>query len=130
MIKTICIAVALIAGLVVAWLWSETRAANAVRPPTGATNLAKFIQFKPDPKEVKRFDYRGQVHIAVIGKPKPSLLSLPSGSPVYIFDSSGALVDWSRDIGDAPHFVGKWGSFSNSTVISIEAAKTLTTSVR
>lgn len=126
MTKKIAIVAALLVCLLLAvWVYSERKGASAVRPPVGGTNLIAFLEARPQPSQIRRFVHEGQMHIEVVGKPVASLLSLPSGPPVYIFDERGALVDWSRDLGDSPSFVHKWGGFSNATAITIEEAKQL-----
>jgi hypothetical protein len=125
MTKKAAIVAALLVCLLAVWVYSEKKGASAVRPPEGGTNLIAFLDARPQPRQIRRFVHDGKTHIEVVGKPVPSLLSLPSGPPAYIFDESGALVDWSRDLGDSPLFVSKWGGFSNATTISINEAKRL-----
>jgi hypothetical protein len=120
----VAILAALFACLLGVWIYSEKKGARAVRPPEGSTNLVAFLEARP-PSQIRKFIHEGNAYIEVIGKPVTSLLSLPSGPPAYIFNENGALVDWSRDIGDDPSFVSRWGGFSNATSISIEEAKQL-----
>jgi hypothetical protein len=112
-------------GLLVAWLYTEKRAAEAVRPPAGGTNLSGFLRARPQPVRIRKLVHNGKVHVEVVGKPYSSPLSLPSGSPAYIFDETGALVDWTADLGDAPSFVKKWGSLTNRNSITVEEATRL-----
>ena len=125
MTKKVTIVAAILGCLLAAWIYSEKKSAQAVRPPTGGTNLVAFLEARPQPNQIRSFVYNGKVHVEIIGKPSISPLSLPSGSPAYIFDETGALVDWSRDLGDNPSFLRKWGGFSNATPISAEEAKQL-----
>jgi len=125
MIKKIAIGAAVVVCLLVAWIYEENRRANAVRPPEGATNLIAFLDARPQPSRIRKFVHNGEVHVEVLGKPIRSPLSVPSGPPAYIFDETGALVDWAADRGENPSFVSKWGTFSNATFISVEEAKRL-----
>lgn len=125
MTKKIAIVAALLVCLLAAWIYSEKKSAKAVRPPVGVTNLVAFLEARPQPSKIRKFVHNGKMHVEVVGKPDTSPLSLPSGSPAYIFDETGALVDWTSDLGDAPAFVSKWGGLSNATFISVEEAKQL-----
>lgn len=123
--KNVAIVAAVLACLLGVWIYSEKKGASAVRPPEGATNLVAFLEARPQPRQIRKFIHDGKTYIEVIGKPVTSLLSLPSGPPAYIFNENGALVDWSRDVGDNPLFANKWGGFSNATSLSVEEAKQL-----
>lgn len=125
MIKNVLIVTAILVCLFAAWIYSEKKSVQAVRPPKGGTNLVAFLQARPQPNQIRSFVHNGKVHVEVIGKPIVSPLSLPSGPPAYIFDETGSLVDWSRDLGNNPSFTRKWGNFSNATPISAEEAKQL-----
>lgn len=125
MTKKLVIVAALLACLLAAWIYAEKKSVTAVRPSSAATNLVAFLQTQPQPNQIRSFVHSGKVHVQVIGKPSISPLSMPSGSPAYIFDETGALVDWCRDLGDQPSFAKKWSSFSNATPISAEEAKQL-----
>lgn len=123
--KTIVILAAVIVCWLIAFVYRAKKVGDSLAPPQGATNLTSFVQLRPQYIEIRKFVLNGRLHLEVIGKPIVSRLSLPSGSPVYIFDETGTLVDWAADSGDAPSFVAKWGSFSNATSINLEDAKKL-----
>lgn len=125
MIKNIVSVAALLVCLVAVWIYAENKSAKALRPPAGGTNLVAFLEERPQVNQIRRFVHNGKLHVEVIGKASVSALSLPSGSPAYIFDETGALVDWCRDLGDNPSFVKKWGGFTNANQISAEEAKQL-----
>ena len=124
-VEKIAIVVGLLVCLLAAWIYTEKKGAKAVRPPAGVTNLIAFLEARPQSAEIRKFVHNEKVHLEVIGEPFQSALSVPSGPPAYIFNESGALVDWCRDLGDQPSFVAKWGGFSNATPISVEEAKQL-----
>jgi len=125
MVKIIAIVAALALCLLVAAVYTEKKNADKLSPPVGVTNLVAFLEARPQPTKIRKFVQNGKVHVEVIGKPIISPLSLPSGPPAYVFDDTGALVDWTSDRGDTPRFVKKWGSFSNATFISVDEAKAL-----
>jgi hypothetical protein len=108
------------------WLYSESRNRKAVRPPEGATNLTSFLQARPDVGNVQRFTNRGKTYLEIIGRVPNSWFSLPSGTPTYVFDKTGALVDWAADLGEASEFLSRWGNFSNAIPITMDEAKALT----
>src|SRR5437870_12907163 len=102
MTKNIAIIAAVFVCLLAAWIYSEKKSAKAVRPPAGVTNLVAFLEARPQPSKICKFVHKGRVHVEVVGKLIISPLSVPSGPPVYIFDETGALVDWTGDLGDNP----------------------------
>jgi hypothetical protein len=123
--KTTVIVAASLVCIVAAWIYAENKSANAVRPPKGVTNLVAFLQERPQVNQIRKFVHNGKLHVEVIGKASLSALTLPSGSPAYIFDETGALVDWCGDLGDNSSFVKKWGGFTNASQLSAEEAKQL-----
>lgn len=125
MSKKAVIAGAVLVCLLAVLIYAEKRSAQAVRPPTSATNLLAFLEARAEATSIRKFTHNAKVYVVVIGKPHVSPLSLPSGSPAYIFNETGALVDWCRDLGDNPSFVKKWGGFSNATTITFQQAKQL-----
>jgi hypothetical protein len=125
MIKRIAIAVAILVCLLAAWIYAEKRSARSIRPTARETNLVTFLEERTEVTRLRKFTHNGKPYVEVIGKPQVSLLSLPSGSPAYIFDETGTLVDWCSDLGDNQSFARKWGGFSNGTSISSDEAKQL-----
>ncbi len=43
-------------------------------------------------------------HVCLFGDIDSVMWTLPSGPPAYLFDSSGALVDYTHDVGDSTKF--------------------------
>lgn len=125
MTKKIAIVSIILVCLLAAWICSEMTNSKAVRPPAGATNLIAFLEARPQFRGIHKFEHNQKMYLEVIGEPSQSALSLPSGSPAYIFDGYGALVDWCRDLGDQPSFARKWGGFSNAVLINPEEARQL-----
>ncbi|MBI3922523.1 MAG: hypothetical protein HY318_13960 [Armatimonadetes bacterium] len=64
--------------------------------------------------EARRVAVRGVYYTFARG-PLVSWGNVPSGPPMYIFDSQGHLVDYTLDVGDDPRFADKWihGTTSN-----------------
>ena len=116
LIKKLAPATAVAAGLFAAQIWIETinERRGRINPPEGEVYLSDFLDSGRKTHEVRQFVYDQRNHTAVFGVARMFLTSLPSGPPVYVFDEHGLLIDWSRDIGDNPKFVEKWGAFSNS----------------
>lgn len=113
----------LVIGLLAAWIYKEHRRADAVRLPEGGTNLIRFLEARPEPSRIGKFVHDETVYTEVLGRPVMSPLSVPPGPPAYVFDETGALVDWTGDRGDDPAFVRRWGSLSNAMFISVNEAK-------
>ncbi len=61
----------------------------------------------------------GTNYFAAFG-PIRAPLALPSGPPVYVFDTNGMMIDWTLDNGESPRFQKEWASFTEKR-ISIEA---------
>jgi hypothetical protein len=97
----------LLVFLIGAWIYSEKKGAEAVRPPAGGTNLVAFLEARPKFIQIRKFVHDGKVYLEVAGQAKPSSLSLPSGPPACIFDETGAMVGWSGDLGDDSSFEKK-----------------------
>jgi hypothetical protein len=110
-------------ALVAAWIWTENRNAELLYPPSGATNILTFLEVRTNYVHLGRFTNGGDAYFEVVGEMSRSLLA--SGPPIYIFDGSGALVDWSGNSGDDTSFVFKWASSSNAASISSEEVKQL-----
>lgn len=121
-----CVGVMIGVCLFGAWAYVEKKAMDGVAPASWGTNLMAFLELQPEPKSVRQFLHGKRTYIEVLGNiPKPSLLTLPSGPPAYVFNEFGVLVDWTADRGEDPRFVKKWGGFANGTFITTEQAKEL-----
>jgi hypothetical protein len=82
-------------------LWREYRSFQSLLLPDGLETRAEFEKWAAD-REVIFFGLcRVDSQMAsVIGLKQP-MRFVCSGPPVYLFDQSGRLIDWSTDIGDA-----------------------------
>ena len=126
MIRKIVVTAAVVVCLLAIWVYAEMRAARAVLPPAGGTNLVGFLEARAETSRVRKFIRDGKLHLEIIGRqPVVSPLSLPSGPPVYILDGNGTLIDWCGDIGDNSSFDKRWGGLGDATTITAEEAKRL-----
>lgn len=94
------------------------RADRAIVPPTHVTGVEPFLEWRPGTNEfhfVRTKD--GSEHLMATGASRP----FGSAPSAYIFDRTGRLIDWSRDIGDDPDFDERWNaqlSLSAAPVVS------------
>ena len=95
---------------------------NRVALPRDVITLAEFATRMPTPVKVVAFERNGSSYIEVIGRPRPSFPTVPSGSPAYIFDSNGHISYWTGDIGDSPPYWEDWQNRSNSREVSMQQA--------
>ena len=90
--------------------------------PNGVVTLAEFAGRMPTPEKVIAFEKDGSSYFEVIGRPRPSFPSMPSGPPVYIFDSTGHISYWTGDVGDSPPYWENWQNRSTSQEVSLRYA--------
>ena len=105
--RRILLIVALPAALFLGWLGSELYYSRRNYLPESVTTYHQFLETMPEPAELALVTVSGQTYLQVIG-PLPRGLTLPSGPPVYVFDSGGGLVAWTLDSGDDPGFASTW----------------------
>lgn len=71
-----------------------------VRPPQEG-KLTAFAAQVPPPTHIKVVDHEGERYLVWEGgKLFWDMLAVSSGPPVYVFDESGQLLDWTDDSGD------------------------------
>jgi hypothetical protein len=92
---------------------------NKVTLPKGVVTLAEFAGRMPTPEKVIAFEKDGSSYFEVIGRPRPSFPSMPSGPPAYIFDSTGHISYWTGDVGDSPQYWKNWQNRSTSHEVSM-----------
>ena len=98
---------------------------SKLKLPKSVDTLPKFEVAMPLPDEVISFEREGLTYIEVIGQ-LPSFPATPSGKPSYIFDSSGKIVDWCIDTGDADSYWQQWRNKSNIKNMILKEAIDLT----
>ena len=89
----------------------ELWAARGIALAFGVSSLNSFIEWQPGPQRAVVRERDGDRYLIVFG---PLTGLLPSGPPAYVFDSSGALVDWARDSGDNGEFESDWHPYGSS----------------
>ena len=104
--------VALIAAFPAYLFFADIQQKRRVYPPDDARTLNRFLDTdRMAYTEVRRFKYAGKTYVSVIDTRPEYFFSLPSGSPVYVFDDSGALVDWCADNGEGAVLLGGWNDW-------------------
>jgi hypothetical protein len=80
---------------------------RSVQPPGNSLEVC-LTKLPHSPEKSKEFVSNGNKYLAVFGQ-LPTFPRFPSGCPVYIFDATRQLVDWTSDEGDDPGFNDRWG---------------------
>jgi hypothetical protein len=106
-------------AVLVVWAAMSAHETNKLKPPATVRTVQDFLQQMPAPARVRTFTFSGGNYYEVWGQ-MGSTVRLPSGSPSYIFDPNGRLVDWTSDRGDAGNYTRKWGHFKDARFISME----------
>jgi hypothetical protein len=71
---------------------------NDVTPPSNLTTIEEFRSWKGDRiRDEGIFENEGMKYTVLTGD---FAAFLASGPTAYVFDSEGAFVDWTRDMGD------------------------------
>ncbi len=120
-LKKALITLAVVIILLGVWIFFAVLWYQSVTPggPTLTEHLTKF----PAPERQRAFTQDGQKYLVLDGALHP-LPRFPSGPPLYIFDSSGLLADWTPDSGDSGDFFKKWPGILDATRIEpLEFAK-------
>ena len=111
----------LIAALPMVWIVSEWDHARRSRLPDAVTTYREFLDAMPQHTQVAIVSVGGQSYLEVSG-PLPRGLAAVSGPPVYVFDTDGKLVAWTRDSGDDGAFQAIWESPDRRQLISATQA--------
>ena len=91
--------------------------------PSHVQTLAEFSANMAKPEKVVVFEKDGSSYVEVIGRPpRYFAVPVPSGPPVYIFDSSGHVRYWTVDVGDTAEYRDDWLNRTNSREVSIHEA--------
>ena len=97
----------LLALVVVAWLACERYHTHISNPTGRATTYAEYRARLPTPRSVEIVRSGGVQYYAAVGPIKPPLVRA-SGPPMYVFDDSGRMIDWTIDRNDDPRFQKRW----------------------
>lgn len=75
--------------------------------PRGVETIQDFYRRYGNPLAVENFFINGRGYYRVIGE-IPAPLAFPKGNPIYIFDGSGRLVDWTGESKADADFRARW----------------------
>ena len=95
------------------WIGSEVYYAARIRPK-GVRTLADHYRRFGEPRRITSFQrggtnfYELSGHISRARAGGIPLLVFPSSPPAYVYDQTGALVDWCSDPGDQPSYRARW----------------------
>lgn len=93
--------------------------------------LSKFAAEMPEPEQVIIFEKDGSTYVEVVGRlPRFPTIPMPSGPPIYIFDSTGRIRFWTIDSGDSSVYAEEWYKRSSSREVSMQEALNLTQGVK
>ncbi|MCU0962065.1 MAG: hypothetical protein MUF48_18380, partial [Pirellulaceae bacterium] len=92
------------------------------RPSSPVVSFAQFESEMRAPRQIGYFALNGKYYLEWKG-PRMRWCVLPSGSPSYVFDDKGFLVDWTFDDGDDPAYRARWGNFGGWTPTTTNDAK-------
>jgi hypothetical protein len=111
--RWIIIAALLVSGVIAV----EYAMSIRVVPPADVKTLEAFLHWQPSARQFAVVEVQGGEHLIAYGQ-KSGML--PSGPSAYVFDRSGTLVDWSRDVGDNWRFAERWHAQSPDKWLSCE----------
>jgi len=97
----------LLLAMILTWLASEFRYAARICPTGKADTYHDYRQKMNAPRRGNLLEKDGQQYYALFGK-VDAWFALPSGPPVYVFDTNGVMVDWTSDSGEDPEFTRTW----------------------
>ena len=89
-----------------AWLAVEAVLRDRAKPPTTVRTLDDYLRWQTRQPTAVMAEIDGRTSLLMYG-PRTTLL-LQAGPPVYVFDASGQLVDWTVDCGRDGRFQSRW----------------------
>jgi hypothetical protein len=93
---------------VIAVLYFGSVLYNAERVvPKGVETVQDFYRRYGNPPVIEALRASGRTFYRIIGE-IPAPLGFPKGNPIYIFDYSGRLVDWTGASKGDPKFSERW----------------------
>jgi hypothetical protein len=75
--------------------------------PKGVETVQDFYRRYGNPPSVETLQSSGRKYYRVIGE-IPAPLGFPKGNPIYIFDNTGRLIDWTGESLNDPKFAARW----------------------
>jgi hypothetical protein len=100
-LKPILVVALLIGG----WVAFERIERSRNTPPATVQTFDDYMKWQTKHRNVQEWQSDGEWYVLMSG---PGTGVLPSGSTVYVFDSTGRMVDWTLDGGDDSRFQKKW----------------------
>jgi len=98
---------------VVILLYTGSVLYNHVRViPRGVETVQDFYRRYGNPPAVDSIFADGRKYYRITGD-IPAPLGFPKGNPIYVFDDTGRLIDWTGESLADPEFVRKWGNVTN-----------------
>lgn len=73
--------------------------------PRGVDSIGAFLDWRIDIHVFAVVPGSRNGHVVAVG---PEKWTVTGGSPAYVFDATGRLVDWSSDIVDDSAFESRW----------------------
>ena len=87
--------------------------------PTAQCNIQEFSE-RVHFSHLWKYTQKDQVRYLAMGEPTPVwVLPVPSGSPLYVFDPEGKLVEWIEEYGNSPKDRARW-DLSSCQEITLE----------
>ena len=96
--------------VVLALLYVGSLGYNFLRvAPRGVETVQDFYRRYGNPPRIDTLFLQGRTYYRVTGE-IPAPLSFPKGNPMYVFDDSGRLVDWTGESRGDPGFLNRWSN--------------------
>ena len=92
------------------FIWAMDDYGSKIAPPEKEVSLETFYAEGPLVSRTEVYRHEGQVFTVLTGKIPDGLSSmivLPSGPPVYLFDAEEKLSTWISDSGESP-WLDQW----------------------
>jgi len=113
-------------GLFILWVGMIWFDGWSTKPTSAAKSFEGFLQTMRPSRKIEKVMAENQTYLLVSGKMPPFwFVTIPSGGPCYVYDEKGVLVDWTRDAGDDPKFVGRWMGSAAREGITVDQARKL-----
>lgn len=100
-VKDVYVGLAALFGTLMMVILADIVIGNYRVRPGGITTLGRYIDLRGMPARHVAVSRSGGEYLIVYG---PARSLVPSGPSAYIFDGTGAMVEWSADVGDDPKF--------------------------
>lgn len=75
--------------------------------PRGVETIQDFYRRYGNPPAVESFVINNRGYYRVIGE-IAAPLAFPKGNPIYIFDATGRLIDWTGEVNADADFRARW----------------------